>query len=87
MLFTGVLQQLRLYLLLPFATKRTLFTLFWMASRKMQHTMLAECSKEELRLKELELGQERDRTQALEGHAEALAADVERLCVRLQVCV
>lgn len=45
---------------------------------------MADSNREELRLQGLDLGQERQRAQAVEGHAEALAADVERLCARLQ---
>ena len=46
---------------------------------------LAESNKEHARLQGLQLEQEQERAMALEGHAEALSADIERLCTKLEV--
>ena len=46
---------------------------------------LAESNKEHARLQGLQLQQEQERAMALEGHAEALSADIERLYTKLEV--
>jgi hypothetical protein len=50
-----------------------------------QQKRLAESSKEHARLQSLKAEQEQERAMALEGHAEALSADIERLCTKLEV--
>jgi hypothetical protein len=46
---------------------------------------LAESNKEHARLQGLQLEQEQERAMTLEGHAEALSADIERLCTKLEM--